>query len=210
MATALTIYANTGTQDTALGTSGVEFTEIDTTNDEIIFTKGNATVTDGASIPTSAQLSSSAPILTGVEYTYEKYFLSDSSASIIKEIANMGSDNKRYVMAFDFDGATINEPVFEIWDDDDLDSASLTVLGGGTASSSWVRGITTTDALPGVAWTGSRLAGSSDGNFLLLNAGNGALTVADTLYCQLKVVIPATQTASGSTAPVFAVKYATV
>ena len=210
MATALTIYANTGTQDTALGTSGVEFTEIDTINDEIIFTKGNATVIDGASIPSSAQLNSSAPRITGVELEFAKCFLSDASAGIIKEIHNLGSANKRYVLAFDFDGSTVSEPVLELWDDSDLDSVDSVILGSGTPSSSWYRGITTTDALPGVAWTGSRLAGSSDGHYLNLNAGNGALSAAKTLYCQLRLVIPASQTDAGSNAPVIAVKFATV
>jgi len=210
MATELTIYANTGTQDTALGTSGVEFTEIDTVNDEIIFTKGNATVTDGASIPSSSLLNSSAPRITGVQLEFAKCFLSDSSAGIIKEIHNLGSVNKRYVLAFDFDGETVSEPVFELWDDGDLDSVDSVILGSGTPSSSWYRGISTTDAMPGVAWTGSRLAGASDGHYLNLNAGNGELSVAKTLYCQLKCIIPATQLDAGSSAPVMAVKFATI
>ena len=210
MATALTIYTNTGSQDTALGTLGVEFTEIDTVNDEIIFTKGNATVTDGASIPSTSQLNSSAPIIDGSQYTYEKYFLSDSSAGIIKEIFNMGEGNYRYVLAFDFDGLTVSEPVLELWDDTDLDSVDSTVLGAGTPASSWFRGVTTTDALPGGGWTGKRLAGASDGNFLFLNDENGELSGADTLYAQLKLVIPATQTEAGASAPVIAVKYATI
>ena len=207
---ALTIYANTGTSDLELGATGSEWTAIDPSNDVIIFTKGNDTVKDGESIPSDTQLNSSAPILTGSEYTYETYLLADSSAGILKEIHNMGEGNYRYVLAFDFDASTVSEPVLEIWDDTDLDSIDSVVLGSGSASSSWFRGITTTDALPGSGWTGSHLAGSSDGHFLWLNNENGALSGPKTLYCQLKLVIPATQTNAGSSNPVIAVKYTTV
>lgn len=210
MATELTIYANTGTQDGALNSLGVEFTEIDTVNDSIIFTDGNDTVKDGASIPNASQLNSAAPILDGTEQTIEKYLLADNSAGILKEIHNMGAGNYRYVLAFDFDGSTVSEPVLEIWDDTDLDSIDSTVLGAGTAASSWFRGVVTTDAAPGSAWTGNRLAGSSDGYFLWLNNENGALSVAKTLYAQLKLVIPSTIQDAGASNPVITVKYATV
>lgn len=210
MATSLTIYANTGTSDVEVGTSGSEWTEIDTTNDELIITDGNDTVKDGESIPSSSQLNSAAIVLDETEQTFGTYLLADASAGIVKEINNMGSANKRYVLGFTFDGSTINEPTLELWDDTDYDSIDLTCLGAGTASSSWWRGITTTTALPGAGWTGSRLAGSSDGYYLYLNNENGALSTADTLYCQLKVVVPATQDDAGSETPVIAVKFATV
>jgi hypothetical protein len=206
----LTIHVNTGTADLAYGAFGVEFTEIDTTNDEIIFSDGSDTVKDGEAIPSDTQLNSASPILTGVEQTFDTYLLADSSAGILKEIHNMGAGNYRYVMAFVFDALTVSEPVLEIWDDTDLDSIDSVVLGSGVASSSWFRGVVTTDALPGVGWTGSRLAGSSDGYFLWLNNENGALSGASNLYCQLKLVIPATQTDAGSSNPVIAVKYATL
>ena len=212
MSTALTIYANTGSQDTALGSSGVEFTEIDVDNDEIIFSAGSDDVKDGEPIPSDTQLNSAGTFLIEprVEQTVDKYFLADSDANELKEIFNMGEGNYRYVLAFDFDGATASEPTLEIWDDSDLDSVANVSLGAGTPSSSWWRGITTTDALPGAAWTGSRLAGSSDGYFLFLNSENGALVGADTLYCQLRVVIPATQIDGGVANCVMAVKFASV
>jgi len=210
MATALKIYVNNGTSDLELNISGSSWVEIDTTNDEIIFTDGSDTVKDGEAIPSDTQLNSAAPILDSTEQTIPMYLLSDNSASALKEIHNMGAGNYRYVMAFEFDGSTVSEPVLEAWDDTDLDSVDSVPLGSGTPSSSWFRGVTTTAALPGAAWTGSRLAGSSDGNFLWLNNESGALSVADVLYCQLKLVIPATQQDAGSTNPVLAVKYATV
>lgn len=207
---ALDIYVNTGTSDVALGASGAEFVEVDTTNDYLIFSDGNDTVKDGEPIPSSSQLNSAAPVLTGVEQTIDSYFLADNSAGILKQIDNMGAGNYRYVMAFDFDAATVSEPTLEVWDDSDLDSIDSVSLGSGTASSSWFRGVTTTDSLPGAGWTGSRLAGSSDGNFLWLNNQNGALTGADTLYCQIRVTIPASQVDGGAEAPVIAIKYATI
>jgi len=209
MATALKIYVNNGTSDLELNISGSSWVEIDTTNDEIIFTDGSDTVKDGEAIPSDTQLNSAAPILDSTEQTIAMYLLSDNSASALKEIHNMGAGNYRYVMAFEFTTATVSEPVLEAWDDTDLDSVDSVPLGSGTPSSSWFRGVTTTAALPGAAWTGSRLAGSSDGNFLWLNNESGALSVADVLYCQLKLVIPATQQDAGSTNPVLAVKYAT-
>lgn len=203
----LTIYANTGTQDSELGASGVEFTEISPTNDELIFSAGSDVVKDGEPIPTQAQLISAGVVLTGAEQVVPEYFLQDVSEVELKEIFNMGNQNKRYVLAFDFDASTASEPVLEIWDDTDMDSIDDTTLGAGTASLSWWRGITTTDALPGADWVGSRLAGSSSGNFLFLNNENGALTGADTLYCQLKIVIPATASAGGSANPIIAIKW---
>ena len=210
MSTALTIHVNHSTSDLPIGSSGIDWVEIDTTNDEIIFTDGNATVKDGEAIPSDTQLNSAAPILDSTEQTIAMYLLSDNSASELKEIHNMGAGNYRYVMGFYFDGATVSEPVLEAWDDTDLDSVSSVPLGSGTPASSWFRGVTTTAALPGAAWTGSRLAGSSDGNFLWLNDESGALSTGGYLYCQLKLVIPATQSDAGSTNPVLAVKYATV
>lgn len=210
MATNCTIYFNTGTSDVEYGTSGASWTEVDVDNDELIVTDGSDTVADGLAIASESNLSSAAVLLNGVETTFDTYLLEDANAGIYKQIHNMGSGNYRYVMAISFDGATASEPVLEIWDDDDMDSILLTSLGAGTASSSWWRGVTTTAALPGAGWTGSRLAGSSDGYFLWLNNQSGALTTADVLYCQLKVVVPSTQTAAVNNSPTIVVKYATV
>lgn len=209
MSTALSIYANTGTSDVEVGTSGADWTEIDVINDRLIFSAGSDNVKDGEPSPSDTQLNSAGIVITGAEITVDKYFLDDAGANELKEIANMGADNKRYVLGFSFDGATASEPVLELWDDSDMDSIDLVSLGSGTQSSSWFRGITTTDALPGAGWTGSRLAGSSDGYFLWLNNQNGVLSGADVLYCQLKIVIPASQTDAGANNPVIAVKFAT-
>lgn len=204
---ALLIYANTGTQDTELGSTGAEFTEISPTNDTLIFSAGSNVVKDGESIPTQAQLISAGVVITGAELVVPKYFLQDISETELKEIFNMGNQDKQYVLAFNFDGATASEPVLEIWDDTDMDSINDVTLGEGTASLSWWRGITTTNSTPGTNWVGSRLAGSGSGYFLFLNDETGALSGADTLYCQLKIIVPATASAGGSANPIIAVKW---
>ena len=211
MATSLNIYANVGTQDTEVGSSGSSWQLIDVDNDRLIFSAGSDTVDNNQSSPSDTQLSSAGIYLYDghPEITVDRYFLDDNDAGILKEIVNMGADNKRYVLGFSFDAATASEPILELWDYENMDSIDLTCLGAGTATSSWFRGITTTDALPGAGWTGSRLAGSSDGHYLFLNNQNGALTEADVLYCQLKIVIPATQQDAGANTPIIAVKYAT-
>jgi hypothetical protein len=208
--TNLDIYVNTSTSDNSLLTSGVNFTEIDVDNDKIIFTGGSDSVADGQPSPSNTQLNQAGILLTGSEIVISKYFLNDFSANELKQIHNMGEANKRYVFCFDFDGSTASEPVLELWDDTDMDSIALACLGAGTPSSSWVRGITTTNSLPGDGWTGSRLAGSSNGYFLWLNDEGGPLTVAETLYCQMKMIIPASQVDAGANAPIIAIKYATV
>lgn len=203
----LSIYVNTGVSDAEYGVSGTEFTEFSSGNDQLIFTAGSTEVIDGADIPTQAELISAGVILTGSQIIVDDYFLSDLSDNELKEISLMGNQNTRYVLAFDFDDSTASEPVFEVWDDSDLDSIDSTILGSGTASASFIRGITTTSGSPGADWTGSRLAGSGSGNFLYLNDQNGALTEADTLYANLKIIIPASQVTGFSNNPVFVCKW---
>jgi len=202
----LKIYANIGLTDLALLVGSYE--EIDTDNDSLIFSKGSIEVADGQPIPNSTQLNSAGILLTGIEQTVPHYFLADNSANLLKEIHLMGSGNYQHVLAFDFDSETASPVTLEIWDNEDLDSIENVSLGSGVASSSFFRGITTTLALPGPSWPGSRLAGSSEGNFLYLS--DEALAGADTLYCTLKIVFPAIQNLAGVNANVMAIKYASV
>jgi len=207
----LTVYINNDSQDLPLNTSGIEYTEFSEGNDQFIFTKGNPTVDDGQPIPSQSELISAGIQLENppAQIIVDKYFLADLDADELKEIFNMGNQNKRYVIAFDFDSSTGSEPVFEVWDDNTLSTITSTILGGGTPSNSFFRGITTTDGLPGANWitTANKLAGSSSGNFLYLNNQNGFLVSADTLYCNLAIVVPASQTTGFSANPVFVVKW---
>ena len=207
---ALTIHINHSSTNSPLLTSGVDWVEIDPDNDKIIISNGSDTVADGEVSPGESALNGAGIVLDGSEQTYPHYFLDDSSAVELKEIFLMGSGNNRYVIAFEFDAPTVSEPVLEAWDDSDMDTIASTILGAGTPSSSWIKGITTTDDLPGDSWIGSTLAGSSDGHFLWLNNESGALLVADVLYCQLKCVVPASQTDAGASTPIIVVKWTTV
>lgn len=209
MSTALTIAVNCDNQDQPYGTSGVDWVDVDVSNDYLIFTAGSDTVKDGETLPSSSDLNQAGTIIIGSDVDIAHYLLADYNANQLKEIDLAGNQNKRYVFAFSFDGGTGSEPVLEVWDDSDMDSIDDYCLGNGVASNSWIRGITTTDGLPGASWTGSRLAGSSSGNFLWLNNQNGALGVAKVLYCQLRIVIPASYPYSAAETPVFVVKYTT-
>lgn len=209
MPTALTVQINTDIQDQPYSTSGVEWTEMNTDNDYFVFSGGSDVVADGEAIPSSNDLNQAGVVVGVSEVVVDKYFLADISANLLREIHNAGNQNKRYVFGFDFDGATASEPVLEVWDDNNMDSTDFYTLGNGTPSTSWVKGVVTTDALPGVDWVGSALAGSSDNHFLWLNNLSGALSGAGTLYCNLKIVVPASASNSGSETPTFVIKYTT-
>lgn len=203
----LVIKVNHDTQDQPVGASGVDWVAVNTDNDYFIMTSGSDVVKDGEPIPSASELTQAGIVLNGIEQIIDLYLLADISANELKEIHNMGNQDKRYVLAFDFDGATASEPVLEAWDDSDMDSIDSSILGSGVASSSWLRGVTTTDGLPGSNWTGSRLAGASDGHFLWLNNQNGALSGADILYCNLKLIVPSTQNTAVAGTPVLVCKY---
>ena len=203
----LTMYVNCSATDSSLQTSGVDWVEFSEGNDELIFTGGSTDVADGQPIPSQNDLIQAGIRLTGSQIIVDTYLLSDISANLLKSIDNMGNTNKRYVLAFDFDDATASEPTLEVWDDDTLTTIDSTILGSGSATQSFVVGVTTTSGLPGSNWTGSKLAGSSSGHFLYLNDQNGPLTAAGTLYANLKIIIPASQTTGFSANPVFVCKF---
>ena len=210
MSTILTIYVNTDTTDDEYGESGVEWTQVDTDNDYLIFSTGSATVADGESLPSASDLNQAGTLVSESEVTVvSKCFLADVGSNLLREIHNAGNQNKRYVFCFSFDGSTSSEPVLELWDDDGLDSTDLYSLGEGTPADSWWKGVVTTDALPGADWaTGApiTLAGSTAGHFLYLNNESGALSVAKDLYCNLAIVIPINPTQSALEEPVFVIK----
>ena len=213
MPTNLTIHANTDdlSQDLPLGTSGVEFTQIDADNDFVIISNGTVgVVDDGEVVPGENELNQAGFILQGVEIISDKHFVADISDDELKEMRLMGNLDSQYVLAFDFDGPTASEPVLEVWDDSSLSSINNVSLGAGVPNNSWFRGIVTTNGSSGApGWAGSRLAGASSGNFLFLNDQNGPLVGADTLYANLKVVIPPTANTSGAETPVFVIKFTT-
>jgi len=204
---ALKIHVNCDTQDEPLGTSGVDWVEMNLTNDRLIFSAGSDIVKDGEPIPTTSELNSAALLITTSDVEVPHFFLADASENLLREIHNAGAVAKRYVFCAEFDAETASEPVLELWDDEDLDSVLNYCLGAGVPSDSFFRGITTTGSTPIVSWTGSRLAGSTAGHFLWLNDEAGALAVATNLYFNLRITIPANFSNAAAENPVMAIKY---
>ena len=206
--TNLTVYINNDTQDQPIDTSAVDWIEVSIANDTLIFSNGTVVIADEESIPSESELNQAGVVVSpSAEVIVPKYFLADVSAVKLKEIFLAGNQNKRYVFGFRFDGATASEPTLELWDDEDMDTADLYSLGAGIPSDSWWKGVVTTDGLPGADWAGLALAGDTVTNFLNLNNGNGALSVAKDLYCNLKIVIPINPNQSGIEQPILVVKY---
>lgn len=215
MATNATIYINHSDEDEPLSTSGIDWVELNTLEgDKLIINEGSDVVIDGAQGLGESDFTRAGLVLDGTEHILSKYFLLDESdGSELKEVFLAGAQNKRYVFAVDFDGPTVNIPVLEAWDDLDMETTDSILLGEGTPSLSWLQAITTTNGLPGVSWitgigSGSRLAGATEGHYLELETA--PLTVASTLYFQLKIVVPSIQTESGLLNPVLVVKWTSI
>lgn len=173
-------------------TTPADYITLDLVHDYIIWTAGDATVKDlMTSEPTASQLNAAATVISdSADTTVALCLLMDYShmgGYYTRKVIGMGED-KRYVFCFSLNGATATEPRLEAWDDSDHDSQAKHVLGADTPANSMVKAVCTTDALPGASWVGTAIAGAS--NYVLLNAGNGALVGAKDLYANIKIVIP--------------------
>jgi len=183
---------------------------VDDVNDVFIFSQGGSGVADGNAIPSETLLNRYAVQLDPVNpVTVPKYFLADFSAGVLKEVKLAGNQNKRYVFAADFDGATATEPILEAWDNSGMTTILCSALGSGTPGLSWYKAISTQSGLPLANWTGISLAGAGVSNILLLNAGAGALTGAATLYFNFKIVIPGGYLTPSLQTPVLTITYTT-
>ena len=194
MVTTLTVKINTTTNDT---TDAGNFVTMDLTNDKLIFSDGSTAVADGQDTPTPAELNEAAPLVpSGAVYEIPKLFLLDYSATgqELKEIDLAGSDqggggNYRYILRFEFSGATATEPSFEFWDDSDHDSYASECLGVTGAVDSYIKVVRTTSGSPGGAsWAGTPIAGGS--NKSLMNGSGGAFGAAATVYYNIRVELP--------------------
>jgi len=187
----LTFLVNYVDAAVAYATTPADYIEVDLVNDYLIWSESLADLMTHE--PTVEELNENAAIIDeSLAVTVAKCLLMDYShnvgGSYYTHLIKGMSDNKRYVFCFSFDDATATEPQLEAWDDDGHDSIDLNVLGAGTPNDTMVKGVCTTNALPGAGWTGSPIAGS---NVILLNAGDGALSGAKDLYANIKIVIPA-------------------
>jgi len=211
--TNLSVLINHSLTDSPVGSSGVDWLTIDPNYDYLLFSQGStpgAGVSDGDALPSESLKNRYAVTLDPINpVTVPKYFLADFSLNLLKEIMLAGNQNKRYVFACSFDGATATEPSLEAWDNQNLTSILSPALGGGVPSSSWYRGVVTTTGLPGTNWSGTPLAGSGGSNLLLLNNGAGALLTAGVLYFNFKVVIPGGYLTPAVHTPILVVVYTT-
>jgi hypothetical protein len=208
--TNLSLLINNTTNDTVVANIGTDWITVDPDYDAFIFSQGGGTVADGGVIPSESllnryavQLSATLPVIV------PKYFLSDFSANLLKEVKLAGNQNKRYVFAASFDGATATEPILECWDSSGMSTILSPALGSGIPANSWYKAICTKTSLPGVDWVGTPLAGDGISNIILLNNGSGALTVAGILYFNFKIVIPAGYITPALHTPIMAIIYAT-
>lgn len=219
MTTSLSVRMNLVDADVSYQTTAANYITLDLANDYLIFTSDSTDVDDRmSSEPTSNELNDSATqISQSADVTVEKLYVMDYSHSwsgsyYTYEVKGM-SENKRYVFAFSFDGATASEPQLEAWDDSDHDSTALHVLGNGTPASSMVKAICTTNSLPGASWSGTAIAGSGTGRYIQLNDGNGALSSVPSgqstqeLYANVKIVVPAAYSTPASETFVLTVRY---
>ena len=204
MATNLTVKVNYVDADVAYQDSGGagNYIDLDLVNDYLIWTEGNAVVKDLMTHePTESELNSASTIISATaDKEVAKCLLMDYSHNVggayYTHLVDGMGENKRYVFAFSFDGATASEPQLEAWDNSDHDSTDKHVLGPGTPANSMVKAICTTDSLPGTAWAGTAIAGDGVGRYIQLNNGNGALGSLGTgltsqeLYANIKIVIP--------------------
>lgn len=209
MATAATILVNYVDAAVAYATTPADYIAMDVSHDYLIWTAGDSTVKDlMTSTPNSTELNAAATIIDpDVATTVALLLLYDYSHSVggsyyTHKVIGMG-ENKRYTLAFSFDGATSTEPQLEAWDDNTHTTTEKYVLGGDdespteTPANSMVKAVCTTDGLPGESWVGTALAGDDSARVLKLNNGNGALAALESgetsqeLYANIKVVIPA-------------------
>ena len=208
--TVLQLLINNTLTDSVVNSIGTNWLVVDPDYDNFIFSQGGGAVADGNATPSEALLNRYAVQLSAtVPVTVPKYFLNDFSASLLKEIKLAGNQNKRYVFAASFDGATATEPILECWDNNSMNTVLSPALGAGTPTASWYKAVCTTAALPGANWVGTPLAGDGVSSSLLLNNGNGALLTSGILYFNFKIVIPANYLVPALHTPVMAIIYAT-
>jgi hypothetical protein len=216
MATNLILRVNDTNADQSYATNPLNFGDFDLTNDYLIWTAGDSVVKDLMTHePTVSELNAAAaeidplsavtiPLCLWYDYSHDR-----GGAYYTHKVMGM-SENKRYAYCFSFDGATATEPRLEAWDSSSHATATNHVLGNGTPLSSMIKAVCTTLTAPGSGWAGTPIAGAS--NYLLLNAGNGALSTppfgsTNDLYSNLKIVIPAAYVTPSAETFVFTVRF---
>ena len=216
MATELSIRANYVDADVDYATTPADYITLDLSNDYLIWSEDLEDLMTHE--PTSDELNEHAVIIDEeADKTVPECLLMDYSHDVggayYTHLVDGMGENKRYVFAFSFDGATANEPQLEAWDDDNHNSTDKNVLGAGTPANSMVKAVCTTGGLPGAEWVGNAIAGSGSTRVVQLNDGNGALSELETgetsqeLYANIKIVIPTAYATSAVEAFTLTVRY---
>jgi len=207
MATNLIVHANISAVDSDRVAQPGNYIALDLANDKLIFSAGSVAVADGADTPNSTELDEAATIIQATDTEIANLFLLDFSDTGVelKDVDLAGSTDTRYVICFEFDGATASEPTLEAFDDNTHSSAIANVLGSGTPADSMVKAVLTTAGSPGASWAGTPIAGAT--NILQLNGGGGAFGVASDAYINLKVVVPASYATPFQETPVLTVRF---
>ena len=202
MATNMNVLINYVDSTVSYQTTPANYIQMQLSQDYLIWTDGDDTVKDLAEHePTEEELNEASTIIDeDADKTVDKCLLMDYShdvgGSYYTHLVKGMGENKRYVFAFSFDGATASEPQLEAWDDSNHNSYDKHVLGNGTPADSFVKVVCTTDSLPGASWAGQAIAGDGASRVLQLNNGTGALgdvpsgQSTQELYANIKLVIP--------------------
>lgn len=197
--TTMNLLINYVDADINYETTPADYIEVDLTNDYLIWSEDLEDLMTHE--PTTDELNEHAVIIDEeADKTVPECLLMDKSHDVegayyTHLVKGMG-ENKKFVFAFSFDGATANEPQLEAWDDENHNSTDKYVLGAGTPANSMVKAICTTTSLPGASWAGTAIAGSEATRVIKLNDGVGALPnlesgeTSQELYANIKIVIP--------------------
>lgn len=196
-------------------TTPADFIELDLTNDYLIWTEGDSVVKDLMTHePTADELNTAASVISdSATVTVAKCLLMDYSHDVggayYTHLVKGMAENKRYVFAFSFDGATAMIPRLEAWDTSAHATIAKNVLGLSVPANSWVKAVKTTDGLPGVSWAGTAIAGAS--NYVNLSIAPldilGSGETSQELYANIKIEIPMAYATPAAETFVLTVRY---
>jgi hypothetical protein len=209
MATTMEFLVNDTNAAHDYATYPADFGLVDLVNDYLIWTAGDAVVTDLMTHePTEDERNAAATIiddLVAVEVAlclWMDYSHDRGGAFYTHKVLGM-NENEKYSYCFSFDDDTATIPRLEAWDTSAHTTIAKNVLGAGTPANSFVKAVMTTNALPGAGWGGTSIAGAS--NYLELDTA--ALVGAKDLYANLKIKIPAAYATPAAESYVLTVRY---
>jgi hypothetical protein len=210
-------FYNSDTGDaTAHGSGAAGSAENDDWKEISVGSDGDTLVFTGPSVSDGAASNTRDTIIIPAagDKEIDKTFIDDGST--VEQVPLAGTDqggqsggDTQYVFCVFFDGETASPPYLEMWDDSGHDSIALQVLGADTPDNSYVKGIVTTVAAPGMAnWvaSGITMAGSGSADRLDLNVGSAIGSDGKNLYWNQCIRVPSSATPFSS-GPVCSLRY---